>query len=281
MRALLAPLPMPVHVLPAATTTTAPRMRAAFPLDGDGEYRYVARGRRRAAGRLRLDVPRRPEGRLDVAWLEAQLDAPRVVVAMHHPPFGVGHAGARRDRARRATTAPALAALLRRSPQVLRVLCGHTHRAAFAVARRLRRVHRAGRAPDRAAGDRRAGLRGRRRAAGVRAARPRRRLGHHARPADRAVMAPARRARRWRWPCGGCGGAGRAAARRDADARPDATATATPAATPRPARRLRAPALPRRRCRTAARERADRLRRAGRPRRRRRPARRRHRPRAA
>jgi 3',5'-cyclic-AMP phosphodiesterase len=27
----------------------------------------------------------------------------------------------------------ALAALLRRNPQVLRVLCGHTHRAAFAV----------------------------------------------------------------------------------------------------------------------------------------------------
>ena len=77
-------------------------------------------------------VPGRPEGRLDVAWVEAQLDAPQVVLAMHHPPFGVGMP-ALDEIAIGAHDSAALAALLRRNPQVLRVLCGHTHRAAFAV----------------------------------------------------------------------------------------------------------------------------------------------------
>ena len=67
-----------------------------------------------------------------MAWLEAQLDAPRVVVAMHHPPFGVGMPALDEIALGVADTA-ALAALLRRSPQVLRVACGHTHRGAFAV----------------------------------------------------------------------------------------------------------------------------------------------------
>ena len=131
VRALLAPLPMPVHVLPGNHDDRA-AMRAAFPLEGDGEYRYVTE-----VGGVRLvvcdsTVPGRPEGRLDVAWLEAQLDAPQVVLAMHHPPFGVGMP-ALDEIAIGAHDSAALAALLRRNPQVLRVLCGHTHRAAFAV----------------------------------------------------------------------------------------------------------------------------------------------------
>ena len=73
-----------------ATTTTATRCAAHFPLEGEGEYRFVA-----DVGGVRLvvcdsTIPGRPEGRLDVGWLEAQLAAPAVVVAMHHPPFGVG-----------------------------------------------------------------------------------------------------------------------------------------------------------------------------------------------
>ena len=39
-RSLLAPLPMPVHVLPGNHDDRA-AIRAAFPLEGDGEYRYV------------------------------------------------------------------------------------------------------------------------------------------------------------------------------------------------------------------------------------------------
>ena len=155
MRALLAPLPMPVHVLPGNHDDRA-AMRAAFPLEGDGEYRYVT-----DIGGVRLVVcdsmvPGRPEGRLDVAWLEAQLDAPQVVLAMHHPPFGVGvpaldeiaHRRARQRGARRAAAAqPAGPA---------RALRPHAPRG-VRRRRRLRRVHRARRAPDRPAGARRAG----------------------------------------------------------------------------------------------------------------------------
>jgi 3',5'-cyclic-AMP phosphodiesterase len=134
VRELLAPLPMPVHVLPGNHDDRA-ALRACFPA-GDAEdadeYRYVTE-----VGGVRLvvcdsTVPGRPEGRLDVAWLEAQLGAPRVVVAMHHPPFPVGMPALDEIALGAADTA-ALAALLRRNPQVLRVACGHTHRAAFGV----------------------------------------------------------------------------------------------------------------------------------------------------
>ncbi|HET8953666.1 MAG TPA: metallophosphoesterase [Solirubrobacteraceae bacterium] len=133
VRALLAPLPMPVHVL-GGNHDDRDALRECFPVAGapGGEYRYVAE-----IGGVRLvvcdsTVPGGPEGRLDVAWLEAQLGAPRVVVAMHHPPFPVGMPALDEIALGAADTA-ALAALLRRSPQVLRVACGHTHRAAFAV----------------------------------------------------------------------------------------------------------------------------------------------------
>lgn len=132
VRELLARLPMPVHVLPGNHDDRA-ALRESFPIGDDGgEYRYVTE----VAG-VRLVVcdstePGRPEGRLDVGWLEAQLGAPRVVVAMHHPPFSLGMP-ALDEIALGASDTVALAALLRRSPQVLRVVCGHTHRAAFAV----------------------------------------------------------------------------------------------------------------------------------------------------
>ena len=131
VRELLAPLPMPVHVLGGNHDDRA-AMRAAFPVDGEGEYRYVT-----DVGGVRLvvcdsSIPLRPEGRLDVAWLEAQLDAPQVAVAMHHPPFMVGMPAVD-EIALGADDTAALAALLERSPQVLGVLCGHTHRAAFTI----------------------------------------------------------------------------------------------------------------------------------------------------
>ena len=129
--AALARLPMPVHVLGGNHDDRA-ALREFFPVEGDGEYRYVAE-----VGGVRLvvcdsTVPGRPEGRLDIGWLEAQLDAPRVVVAMHHPPFPLGMP-ALDEIALGAQDTVALAALLERSPQVLRLVCGHTHRAAFAT----------------------------------------------------------------------------------------------------------------------------------------------------
>ena len=147
VRELLAPLPMPVHVLGgnhddrdalrewfpvagAAGSAGAPGDAAGAGGTAGAEYRCTTE-----VGGVRLvvcdsTVPLRPEGRLDVAWLEAQLDAPAVVVAMHHPPFAVGMP-ALDEIALGAEDTAALAALLERSPQVLRVICGHTHRAAF------------------------------------------------------------------------------------------------------------------------------------------------------
>ena len=137
VRELLAPLPMPVHVL-GGNHDDRDALREWFPVAGAAgaagascaEYRYATE-----VGGVRLvvcdsTVPGRPEGRLDLEWLEAQLDAPAVVVAMHHPPFAVGMP-ALDEIALGAEDTAAVAALLERSPQVLRVICGHTHRAAF------------------------------------------------------------------------------------------------------------------------------------------------------
>ena len=131
VRNLLAPLPMPVHVLPGNHDDPA-AMREHFPLDGAGPYQYAT-----DCGPLRLvacDTSRRgrDDGDLDLDWLEAQLahDAP-TIVAMHHPPLLTGIGGLDAiglPPARRA----ALAALLERSPHVRRVAAGHVHRTAFA-----------------------------------------------------------------------------------------------------------------------------------------------------
>jgi 3',5'-cyclic-AMP phosphodiesterase len=118
--ALLEPLPMAVHVLPGNH-------------DDGIEARYAVQ-----VGALRLiscdtTIPGRDEGEADVAWLEAVLDEDLetpTVVAMHHPPILTGIGGLdeigliNRD---------ALAGLLRRSPQVRRVIAGHVHRGAFGV----------------------------------------------------------------------------------------------------------------------------------------------------
>jgi 3',5'-cyclic-AMP phosphodiesterase len=120
VRELLAPLPMPVHVLPGNHDA----------LDWDGPYAADC-------GDLRLVAcdttkPGEDDGRLDLDWLDAQLalsDAP-AIVAMHHPPLLTGIGGldaiglpqSHRE---------ALAALLARTPHVRRVVAGHVHRAAF------------------------------------------------------------------------------------------------------------------------------------------------------
>jgi Icc protein len=123
VRELLAPLPMPVHVLPG-------NHDAAAAMGG------WAPGTVDVAGvRLVLcdsTIPGRDEGRLDVEWLAAQLGDGPAIVAMHHPPFDIGMPAADEISIAGADRA-ALAALLARSPRALRVVCGHTHRAAFAT----------------------------------------------------------------------------------------------------------------------------------------------------
>ena len=141
---LLAPLDMPVHLLPGNHDDRA-ELRRAFPNDaglagqgaewaGEGDFiQYSV-----AVGGLRLialdtSVPGAPYGLLcaeRLAWLEAELlrrAHQPVVLAMHHPPFGtlIGHMDAIGLR----EGGPALEALIRRFPNVERVICGHLHRA--------------------------------------------------------------------------------------------------------------------------------------------------------
>jgi Icc protein len=131
VRELLAPLPMPVHLL-AGNHDDRDALREHFGPDGaPGELlQYTAR-----CGDLRIvacdtTLPGRDDGRVRVGWLEAQLDAEPdapTIVAMHHVPLaiglpvldGIGVPDA---------DASALAALLARSPQVRRVVAGHVHR---------------------------------------------------------------------------------------------------------------------------------------------------------
>jgi 3',5'-cyclic-AMP phosphodiesterase len=118
VRALLGPLPMPVHVLPGNH-------------DDGIEAGYVVQ-----VGDLRLvacdsTIPGRDEGELDLAWLEAALDDSPTIVAMHHPPILTGIGGLDEIGL---TNRDALAELLQRSPQVRRVIAGHVHRGAFGVA---------------------------------------------------------------------------------------------------------------------------------------------------
>jgi len=116
-RELLAPLDMPVYT-------------AAGNHDKLGErHEYVEE----VAG-IRIvvcdtSIDGRDEGSLDVGWLEEQLE-PGIptIIAMHHPPILIGLpaldvVGLPADQRE------ALEDLLARSPQVLRVVAGHVHRA--------------------------------------------------------------------------------------------------------------------------------------------------------
>jgi 3',5'-cyclic-AMP phosphodiesterase len=132
-RELLAPLSMPVHVLPGNHDDRDALREFFAPPGGDGEagapLQYTAH-----VGDVRLVVcdttrPGYDDGSLDggrLGWLEAQLAAERAaptVIAMHHPPITIGLPVldaiglAPSDRL-------ALADLLPRAPQVNRVIAG-------------------------------------------------------------------------------------------------------------------------------------------------------------
>jgi Icc protein len=129
-RELLAPLPMPVHVL-AGNHDDHEALSEAF----GTPVRYTADVGELALVACHTPLPGRMEGRLDLEWLEAELEAARggpVLIAMHHPPLltgipvldEIGLAPQERS---------ALGDLLTRFPNVRRVVAGHVHRAAFAV----------------------------------------------------------------------------------------------------------------------------------------------------
>lgn len=136
LRALLSPLPMPVHPLPGNHDDRA-GLRAAFPGHtglggpGDAPIQYAAQ-----VGGVRLvccdtTVPGKGHGELDASrleWLDATLgEAPQTptVVATHHPPYSIG---VRFLDDLALFDAAAFGAVLARHPQVVRVISGHVHR---------------------------------------------------------------------------------------------------------------------------------------------------------
>ncbi len=140
LRTLLAPLPMPVHLMTGNHDERA-ALRAAFPEHdylgppgGFVQYGFDA-GEWRI---LMLDSlePGRPSGHLcatRLAWLAAELERARdrpVIVFVHHSPLITG--ATHIDRSRLLDGA-ALAAVLRRHPRIERVICGHVHRAMHAA----------------------------------------------------------------------------------------------------------------------------------------------------
>jgi 3',5'-cyclic-AMP phosphodiesterase len=142
VRELLAPLPMPVHVLPG-NHDDREALRAWFtddrPEGAHGDpFHYTVQ-----CGVVRLVVcdttqPGRADGRLSteaLAWFEAQVAAEPTaptIVAMHHAPLltGIGPMDAI---GLPAADREALGSLLSRFEHVRRVVAGHVHRAAFGM----------------------------------------------------------------------------------------------------------------------------------------------------
>ncbi len=135
LRDLLAPLSMPVYLIPGNHDERV-ALRAAFP-----EYDYLRQSEvfiqyvieKHPVRIIGTDtvIPGKGSGLLceeRLAWLDATLSAQPgkpTVVLMHHPPFTtfIGHM----DRQGLEGSA-ALAAVISRHPQVERLLCGHLHR---------------------------------------------------------------------------------------------------------------------------------------------------------
>ncbi|MCC7286731.1 MAG: phosphodiesterase [Burkholderiaceae bacterium] len=144
LREVIAPLPMPVYLLPG-NHDDRDALRAAFPdhaylgggvpVDDGGSFAIQYRVAIGPLQLIALDtvVPRESHGalcsrRLD--WLTAQLDecvGQPVVIAMHHPPFTtfISHM----DAIGLLSGSDTLAAIVARFPNVERVICGHLHRA--------------------------------------------------------------------------------------------------------------------------------------------------------
>lgn len=142
LQQLLAPLACPVWLMPGNHDAVA-TLRAALPehnylqpVAGDATlapfvlYTQELVGWRVVA--LDTVVPGAPYGALCAArlrWLDNTLaQAPGVptIVAMHHPPFRTGIA--HMDEMGLRQGSDGLATVLRRHPQVQRVICGHLHR---------------------------------------------------------------------------------------------------------------------------------------------------------
>ena len=125
VKALLAELAMPVHVL-AGNHDDVAAMEASL---GPAEF-AVGVGGMRLIG-ANTNVPGEDGGKLDLRTLATRLNEDTetpTIIAMHHPPLLTGMPAMDRiglpdlDR-------HALAELLKINPQVKRIVCGHVHRA--------------------------------------------------------------------------------------------------------------------------------------------------------
>jgi 3',5'-cyclic AMP phosphodiesterase CpdA len=135
LRAILAPLAMPCYVIPGNHDSREHLARAFadrgyLPQDGGFLHYTVEQWPVRLVA-LDTQVPGSPGGHLceeRLDWLDARLaEAPGrpTVVFMHHPPFATGLVAMD---AMGLTGGDRLADVIRRHPQVERVLCGHVHR---------------------------------------------------------------------------------------------------------------------------------------------------------
>lgn len=134
LRSLLAPLRMPVYLIPG-NHDARDALRGAFPdhryLPSSGFIQYVVEDL--PLRLIALDTLIEGAGRGELCdtrldWLEERLAESRkpTVLFMHHPPFDIGLAYLDRERLHRGDAR--LAALVRRHDNIERVLCGHVHR---------------------------------------------------------------------------------------------------------------------------------------------------------
>jgi 3',5'-cyclic AMP phosphodiesterase CpdA len=135
LREILAPLPMPVFLIPGnhddrRNLAAAFSIHAYLPRDG-GFVQYTVEDWPLRLVALDTLIPGASGGRLcaeRLAWLEARLaEAPErpTLVFMHHPPFATGIAAMDEMGLEGIDE---LAAVIRRHPQVERMACGHLHR---------------------------------------------------------------------------------------------------------------------------------------------------------
>jgi len=137
LRALLAPLPMPVYLMPGNHDRRA-ALCQAFPEHhylnpGNGALKYALKVGGLHLFMLDTVVDGEPHGALESAqidWLDAGLSAASpepVMIFLHHPPVATGMA-LMDNIGLEPRSAGALEAVVRRHRHIARISCGHVHR---------------------------------------------------------------------------------------------------------------------------------------------------------